>query len=349
MDPWLLAAGGTALVAAAGGVAVGRSVRRRGLDRWLIPYLLSKGSRRSPRPGESIHLLLCIADHFEPKLGGAPPPQAAARVRRWVEEYPKQFAEFRDFDGEPPRHSFFFPAEEYEPQYLDSLTELCAKGFGEVEIHLHHDKDTAENLRRTLNEFKQMLADRHGLLARDRGMGEVRYAFIHGNWALDNSRPDGRWCGVTNELDILRETGCYVDMTLPAAPDPAQTRKINRIYYAQGRPGRCRSHNSGIDVGRAPAPDRGLMLIQGPLCLDWSSRKFGLVPRVENACLQGNQPPRERRVANWLRARVQVPTRSDWFFVKLHTHGANEGNMPVLLGEPMVRFHRYLRSALRPT
>jgi hypothetical protein len=38
-----------------------------------------------------------------------------------------------------------------------------------------------------------------------------------------------------------------------------------------------------------------------------------------------------------------VPTRPDWFFVKLHTHGANEANMPVLLGEPMVRFHRLLQ------
>ena len=44
----------------------------------------------------------------------------------------------------------------------------------------------------------------------------------------------------------------------------------------------------------------------------------------------------------WLKARVQVPTRPDWFFIKLHTHGANETNMPVLLGEPMVRFHKAL-------
>jgi hypothetical protein len=48
-------------------------------------------------------------------------------------------------------------------------------------------------------------------------------------------------------------------------------------------------------------------------------------------------------LANWLRARVQVPTRPDWFFVKLHTHGANEKNMTALLGEPMVQFHRHLR------
>src|SRR6476659_9011099 len=113
MNPWLWAAGGTALAAAAGGTIVGRAAVRRGLHRWLIPYLVSPRSRRAPRPGEPVHLLLCIADHYEPKLGGAAPPQASARVRRWVEEYPKQFSEFRDADGRPPRHSFFYPAEEY--------------------------------------------------------------------------------------------------------------------------------------------------------------------------------------------------------------------------------------------
>src|SRR5262249_39681782 len=67
-----------------------------------------------------------------------------------------------------------------------------------------------------------------------------------------------------------------------------------------------------------------------------------LIPRVENGCLQGNQPPTLARLRSWMRARVQVPTRPDWYFVKLHTHGANEANMPALLGEPMVRFHEGL-------
>jgi hypothetical protein len=313
-----------------------------GLRRWLIPYLLSGRRRRAPRPGEPVHLLLCIADHFEPKLSGAGPAQARERVRRWVEEYPKQFGEFRDSDGSLPRHTFFYPVEEYEPDHLDALAGLCGRGFGEVEVHLHHDNDTADNLRTTLTDFKRRLAERHGLLARTRQTGEVRYAFIHGNWALDNARRDGRWCGVNNELDVLRETGCYVDMTLPSFPSETQTRKINSIYYAVDDPARPKSHDTGFDVGRGPRPERGLMLIQGPLVLDWGNRKWGVLPRVENACLQGNQPPSERRLGNWLRARVQVPARPDWFFVKLHTHGANETNMPVLLGESMVRFHRAL-------
>jgi hypothetical protein len=43
-----------------------------------------------------------------------------------------------------------------------------------------------------------------------------------------------------------------------------------------------------------------------------------------------------------MRARVQVPSRPDWFFVKLHAHGAQEESQAVLLGDAMVRFHEGL-------
>ena len=89
------------------------------------------------------------------------------------------------------------------------------------------------------------------------------------------------------------------------------------------------------------------MLIQGPLLLNWSNRKYGLLPRLENACLQASQPATDARIDLWLRARVQVPTRPDWFFVKLHTHGAWEANHEVLLGQPMVCFHEALARRVR--
>jgi hypothetical protein len=315
-------------------------VRQRHVGRWLPSYLLQAPRRRLPAADEPVHLLLCLADHYEPKYGGVAPEVSRARVRRWQRDYPR-LARCRDSDGRPPRHTFFYPAEEYEPDYLDALAELCAAGLGEVEVHLHHDNDTAEGLYRTLSDFKEVLAGRHGLLARRRD-GAVAYGFVHGNWALCNSRPDGRHCGVNDELDVLRRTGCYADFTLPSAPSPTQTRKINSIYYAVTRPGRPRSHERGSDAGAGPPPAGGLLLIQGPLLLDWRRRKWGLLPRLENGCLQGSQPPALARLPLWLRARVQVPSRPDWFFVKLHTHGADEGNHEALLGEPMARFHEDL-------
>jgi hypothetical protein len=335
--PWI-----TAGAAAAAGAGLGWwKVRERSLDRWLFPYWRQARKRRPPAPGEPVHLLLCIADHYEPLVGRAPAATGRERVERWRRDYPRLFSHFRDSDGRPPRHSFFFPPEEYAPEHLDALAELCRQGLGEVEIHLHHDRDTPEGLRQALTAWRDLLAERHRLLSRRRDDGRLAYGFIHGNWALCNSRPDGRWCGVNNELDILRETGCYADFTLPSAPSTTQVPKINSIYYAVNRPGPC-SHATGLDVGSGKQPDGSLLLIQGPLLLDWRRRKWGLFPRIENGCLQDCQPPRGRRIDLWLRARVQVPARPDWFFVKLHTHGAPEWNADVLLGDEGKRFHEAL-------
>jgi hypothetical protein len=329
------------LLVAGGGLAV-REARRRSINRWMFTYLREGSRRRKPPAGQPVHLLLCIADHFEPGNGGATPAVAHGRVRRWAEEYPRLCQEFRDSDGRPPRHTFFYPIEQYDEEKVDQLSALCRLGLGEVEIHLHHDGDTSENLERTLLAAKELLARRHGLLAQDRQTGELRYGFVHGVWALDNSRPDGRCCGVNDEIEILRRTGCYADFTMPSAPDPAQTRKINSIYYAIDDPRRPNSHDWGIDVGIGPVPRGALMLIQGPLVLDWRRRKWGILPRIENGCLQGNQPAKLDRLDAWLRARVQIPARPEWYFVKLHTHGAPEPNQRVLLDEPMAAFHRAL-------
>jgi hypothetical protein len=336
-----------ALVALAGASFVVWQMRKRHLDRWLLAYLRQAARRRAPRADEEVHVLLCFADHYEPKFQGAPPEVAAARVRKWVTDYPRQFARFRDSDGRTPRHTFFYPIEEYEPEYLDALASLCAAGFGEVEIHLHHDDDNEENLRSTLAAFKELLATRHGLLGRNRHTAEPGYAFIHGNWALCNSRPDGRYCGVNNELPILGETGCFVDMTMPSAPSPTQTRTINSVYYAVDRPGHKSSHDVGIEAGTGGVSEEALLLIQGPLMLDWGRRKWGLLPRLENGCVQASQPPTLSRLLLWLRARVQVSKRPDWFFVKLHCHGAPEDAHDVLLGDPMVRFHEQLAEYAR--
>lgn len=320
------------------------------LSHWLPGYAAGSLRRRTPRADRPVHLLLCIADHYEPGNGGVSTQIARRRVRHWVEQYPRALGNFRDCDGRPPRHSFFYPMEQYVQADVDALADLCGGGFGEVEIHLHHDRDSADNLRAKLLQFKQILADRHGLLGRDPRTGMAMYGFIHGDWALCNALPDGSCCGVNDELNILRQTGCYADFTLPAFPSAAQTRKINSIYYAAGDSRMPRSHDRGIDVGAAPRPSDALMLIQGPLVLRWSGRKWRILPRVENGCVQANQPLHADRIDDWLRAAVRVKSRPDWYFVKLHTHGAPEANAAALIGESAVRFHQALadRAAAQP-
>lgn len=319
-------------------------IRSRHLDRWLFHDLLRQ---REPVVAfdQPQHVFIAVCDHYEPEWGAADSKVAMGRVNRWCHEYPRLFSEFRDSAGNPPRHTFFFPQDEYRPEYLDALAELCGAGYGEVEIHIHHDGDTAETLTEKLLEFRDTLAFQHGLLHRDPESGHPVYGFIHGNWALCNSRPDGRWCGVPDELNVLRATGCYADFTMPSAPSNTQTSLINSIYYARNQPGRNKSHDQGVlaAVGRSAPPD-SLLMVQGALCLDWSDRKWGVFPRIENSDLHRGRPPARSRLAMWHQCGVHVQGRPDWVFIKLHTHGCKPGNIEVMLGDAMRDLHLGLRS-----
>lgn len=318
---------------------------RRQMHMWFGAYVVESLKGGLENASAPIEVFVCIADHYEPGWGNPGIEVERHRVETWCRRFPELAARHRDADGKPPQYTFFYPAEEYREEHLDQLAGLCHAGYGAVEVHLHHDNDTAEGLRRTLNEFKQTLHERHGLLTRNPTSGEIEYAFIHGNWTLDNCARNGRLCGVNNELQVLRETGCYVDMTLPSAPSETQTRKINSIYYATDDPDRPKSHDDGVDVevGREPSGD--LMLIQGPLALNWQSRKWGFLPRTENGELSGDNPPTPQRADCWIRQHVHVKGRPDWVFVKLHTHGAQEQNFEALLGEPMDRMLTHLENA----
>jgi len=293
---------------------------------------------------EHLHVFIAVCDHYEPHNARPAGHVADARNQRWCRQYPELFRQFEDHRGQPPQHSFFYPQDEYfVPAYLDQLKELCASGFGEVEIHLHHDSDSEEGFRDKLESFRDTLYNRHGLLRRDPETGQVTYGFIHGNWALCNSRADGRWCGVNDELSILRDTGCFADFTMPAAPEAAQTRIVNRIYYAASDSLRPGSHNRGTwaALGFQPPP-KHLLMIQGPLTLDWQDRTRGMMPRIENADLLHQRPPAWHRFQHWLRCGIHVSGRPDWCFVKLHTHGCKDGNIDMLLGEQMQQFHHEL-------
>lgn len=316
----------------------------RNVHRWLWDYALDGLSRRSGlAEGKTVDLLFCVADHFEPLWENPPEAVGDRRVSVWLESFPKLAARHRDFDGRGQVHTFFFPAEQYRPQWIDALAQLTKGGFGEVEIHLHHGHDTPDNLRTKISEFRDRLADR-GLLSSERGSKEVRYGFVHGDWALANSGVGPEECGVEGELDVLVQTGCYADFTFPSAPSPTQIPTVNRIFFVEPRAKRPRPHARGVDAGVGGFRPNDFLLIEGPLGLDWTRRKFGLLPRIENGELSGGNPPDSRRVPLWLRRFVHVAGRPEWQFIKLHTHGAAERNRDPLLGEAMDSLLTHLES-----
>ncbi len=339
---WFIAAAAVLMVGLL--VAVAAAIRRKNMQYWLASYMLPAEPAPPPDMSRQRHVFIAVCDHWEPGNDGAADDVAMAKVERWASTYPKLYGEFRDSDGRPPQHTFFYPEEQYRPEHIDRVGELCRAGFGEVEVHLHHDKDTAAGFEEKLTRFRDILFHRHGLLRRDPRTGQVTYGFIHGNWALCNSHPDGVDCGVDQELDILRRTGCYADFTMPSAPDPTQTRIINSIYYARDIAGRRKSHDVGTRarVNQSAVADH-LLMIQGPLVLDWQQRRMGVLPRIENGDIIAGRPMSVTRLQRCLSANVGVQGQPNWTFVKLHTHGCRDGNIDAWLGSEMLQFHRDLR------
>jgi hypothetical protein len=342
MNPVLAAISALMLAAILGMAGLWLVLRSRNMQIWLRSYLT-----RAPRPQTTgpVHVMFCFVDHFEPMWGRADLETQRRRVDRWCRDYRALAGRHRDADGRHPQHGFFYPEEEYVEEHLTKVAALCADGFGEIEIHLHHDNDTAENFCLSMRRFCNTLHEQHGALSRDPRNGELAFAFIHGNWSLDNSRADGRWCGINNELILLRELGCYADFTLPSAPSDTQTSTVNSIYYATDDPDKPKSHDRGepVRVGGSAVGD--LMIVQGPLALNWKSRRFGLIPRIENADVRRSCPPSRERVDAWVRTGIHVEGRPDWIFVKIHTHGTQEGDMDTLLGAEMDAMHEYLETA----
>jgi hypothetical protein len=403
----------------------------RSIDKWLPGYLESVFARPRDVSGQR-HLLFCVTDHFEPFWNGAKRQEALDVVGRYSAEFSAVARDYHDADGRTPRHTFFYPQEDYDPACIEKLSCLCTQGFGEVEIHLHHRNDTAEGFRSKLTAFRDLLRNNHGLLGSD-GTGKPRYGFIHGNWALCNSRPDGDWCGVNEELGVLRQTGCYADFTYPSAPSTTQPRMVNTIYYASdtgcpracdrgdcvrvggeekdegghvdskgikwslalrrenlparadlvssrpGKPeveeeekdevGNLSSTGGSASVGKPevaktderrlrkddsdlrysgtpthPYSDTSLMLITGPLALDWRRRKWGIFPRLEAGAITVANPPMPERIDLWARQHIHVTGRPEWVFVKVHMHGCHREGAGVLPVNGMHNAFSHLQS-----
>ena len=67
----------------------------KAVDKWLAGYL--RACMRRPRAGgRPLHLLLCVADHFEPLHGGRSRTDARILVRDWCERYQQAFSACRD-------------------------------------------------------------------------------------------------------------------------------------------------------------------------------------------------------------------------------------------------------------
>ena len=312
---------------------------------WLVRYPWTRAKTLLGQTAfEHKHYIFTIANHFDPGWSSSGILDHKSQIER-LKSYHAMAREIgesiRDADGTKFRHTNFYPAEQYHPEILKIMSDMQAEGLGEVEVHLHHGvdaPDTAENLRNVLVDFRDTLAGTHNCLSKMDGVGDPRYAFVHGNLALANSS-GGRNCGVDNEMAILRDTGCYADMTLPSAPEQSQVALTNQIYeYGLSADERA-PHRTGERVavnGKSPVLP---LIFTGPLVFNWTRLKFGLpVPGIEDGSLTANQGTDLSRFRRWRSANVTVAGRSNWVFIKLYCHGFFDRDQSACIGDDAKRF-----------
>jgi hypothetical protein len=315
---------------------------------WLPAYIWQRATRNRGTATSPLHLIIAIADHFEPSMTHesryADLREQERRLIAWCRNYPRMAGPWVDSDGYCLRHTYFYPAEQYNRDLVALLVEHCHDGWGEIEVHLHHginEPDSAENTKRVLLEFRDYLAAQ-GCLARLDEEERPRYAFVHGSWALANSA-GGRFCGVDEEMEILAQTGCYADFTLPSAPNPAQVAKINSLYECTLPLDEAIPHRRGRNLVRGRRPEVFPLMVQGPLMLDFSRlAKKTYFPRVENGEITAKNPPTLDRLQLWNRAAITVGGRPDWLFIKLHCHGVDPREQAAMTGSAVSDFLRDL-------
>ena len=296
----------------------------------LFKYSMAKITSVMTRQNKPIHLFFCLADHYEPGHGQVDKATETARLRELLEKYPRIADRHMDASGVKPMRTWFFPPHYHRHNNLKSLISLCQSGYGEVELHLHHGKhrrDTPHNLRALILQSVEEYSIFGAFGSKN---GRKRYGFIHGDWALDNSR-DGRFCGVNNEIQILNETGCFADFTFPSmcTSNPLQ---INSIFYATDNPKKPKSHNMGVRVRENGSSHGDLMIIQGPAFPYFLSQN-PLSLRCSGDGINGQPPINADIIAKWVNANITIKGKDNFLFIKTHTHGASDSN--AVLGEEM--------------
>jgi len=301
---------------------------------WLWAYIAAQWQPPAAQATSGpTHVLFTFVDHFE--------PHDQMTMDRWMAAYPKMAGRHHDADGKPPQHSWFWYfsyADEAETaSYLRQLAELAYRGFGEVELHLHHHSQTEQAF---LEKIGAMIrhSQQTGAMVTAEAEPRTAFGFIHGLWALDNSR-GGKTCGINDELIQLHRLGCYADFTQPAW-GRMHPRMINRLYYATDDPVRPKSYDHGIPLQVGGPAVGDLLMFEGPSVVHWR----GIKPTYDHGDVTMADLPTPERIDAWVRTGIHVEGRPEWVFVKVFTHGAVARDHEAVLGAWRDRMHDYLET-----
>jgi len=289
---------------------------------WFPNYLQQQVSATN-NSNDIEHLMFIVVDHYEP---GFEQEAAIKANEAWLNDYQQAVAGKYDSYGNRFVYNWFYPFDQRNDAVLQRLQVEVERGAGEIEFHWHKPCLTADEyqlqLVEAVNWFQQ------GGAFKAFNASSPRFAFIAGNWDLDNGRGTG--CGVDNEITQLRQAGGYMDMTYSTLGSPAQPRKmINQLYYVQDTLA-AKSYEQGrrVKVG-SPAPADPFLMFQGPLSFHWDLE-------FEYGALESYALPSLKRIQRWVDSHIHVEGKPEWSFVKLYSHGIQSPDIVQLHLGPML-------------
>jgi hypothetical protein len=203
----------------------------------------------------------------------------------------------------------------------------------EIQVHLHHERITkssfldnpkskriqkwlrqASSLEMDEKRFELYLSMSLDQIRLETGLRLERWAFVHGNWALNGSDP--AVCGLTNEIMTLMRYGCFGDFTFPAPRKGVNPRIEEPFTIVPHAALRCYDTERAQPTAVRKRPN---LLHDQSRFLIWSSP---IEPRFASLDYYSQISRKtiyeiERMVLNWIQ---DSPKIGDTIYVKTHAH-----------------------------
>ncbi|MDR0305742.1 MAG: hypothetical protein LBI42_02775 [Chitinispirillales bacterium] len=307
-------------------------IRRSSTGRWLVSYIKRERRKKFWIGDEPVHLHVAFCNHLSPFRNNVNQEIAEHRIVTWGREYSRFASEHRDSQGRQPVHTFFYDESGYNPRFVDTLYKMCKAEIADVEILLRQKNDTSESFKRKLEGFRDVLFHHHGLLRRV-GEDKIFFGFIYDGSAQSSSQLQKQFYDLKQKSLILKECGCYADFTFPSTPDTAQPPVINSIFFSDTADTKNNLYERGCRASIHNWSEEDLLIIQGPLGVNWRNRRLCLFPRIETGEISSRNRFTPHRAKLWLDTPAQIEGAPGHIFLKLHTYGAVDSTVRYLFGE----------------
>jgi hypothetical protein len=240
-------------------------------------------------------------------------------------------AEHLDYDGKRLKMTFAYRVADSDEAELSLLSRSCRDGLGEIECLLNVKDSTGGRLR---DDVGRELRRFHEYGWAKTVAGEVRFAV-----ASQPGRDRGEAADCRGRIRILRDLGCYADLSYPDLRSDHAPSEINSVQVVSAAVEDPYATAVTLRAGEVTIGD--LLTISGPTLIAWANWSNVSGPLIESGQLSPEALPDPERAETWIRANVHVTGQPNWIFVKLIVGGIADLNSAETMVESLDRVLAY--------